>query len=181
MSQLRKHLRFTFIHRLRSFVLKRQVGYLGKNVFIERNVKLMRYPGNIAVGNDVVLKEGARICSCNAKATIEIGERTTIGYHTFLFASKKIRIGKDCLIAAFVYIVDSNHRTARHLPINQQENETGEIYIGDDVWISSNVTILKDVNIGDGAVIAANSVVNKSVPPYEIWGGSPAKKIGERS
>jgi acetyltransferase-like isoleucine patch superfamily enzyme len=52
--------------------------------------------------------------------------------------------------------------------------------VGNDVWIASNVTILKGVHIADGAVIAANSVVNCNVGPYEIWGGSPARKIGER-
>ncbi|MBP7556167.1 MAG: acyltransferase [Chitinophagaceae bacterium] len=109
-----------------------------------------------------------------------MGKRTTIGYHTFIFASEAIVIGDDCLIAPFVYIVDSNHGIDRSLKINQQPNETAPVKIGNDVWIASNVTILKGVTIGDGAVIAANSVVNKNVLPYEIVGGSPAKKIGER-
>ncbi len=140
----------------------------------------MRYPANIVLQDDVVIKEGARICSCNASAQVSIGKRTTIGYHTFIFASEAIVIGDDCLIAPFVYIVDSNHGIDRSLKINQQPNETAPVKIGNDVWIASNVTILKGVTIGDGAVIAANSVVNKNVLPYEIVGGSPAKKIGER-
>ncbi|MCD9019792.1 hypothetical protein K7P01_29895 [Fulvivirgaceae bacterium QH1ED-6-2] len=70
---------------------------------------------------------------------------------------------------------------ARGSRINEQPNETAPITIGRDVWIASNVTILKGVTIGDGAVIAANSVVNADVAPYAIYGGSPAKKIGERT
>ena len=127
------------------------------------------------------MKEGAKICSCNGKALIKIGKRTTIGYNTYLFASEGIFIGEDCLIAPFVYFVDSNHKIAKNQKINEQENETKQIIVGNDVWIGSSVTILKGVTINDCAVIAANSVVNTNVPAYEIWGGSPAKKIGDRT
>ncbi len=141
----------------------------------------MRFPKNISIADEVVVKEGAHLCACNAHARISIGERTTVGYHTFVFASEKIEIGADCLIAPFVYVVDSDHSIARGEKINSQPNTTAPIRIGNDVWIASNVTILKGVQIADGAVIAANSVVNKSVGPNEIWGGSPAKHIGHRS
>jgi len=181
MSQLRKHLKFTWRHRWRAFLERRRLGQLGQRVHLDKSVEFMRFPRNITIGDDVVVKEGARICSCNDKALIQIGDRTTVGYHTFIFASEKITIGKDCLIAPFVYLVDSNHQIGRAQRINEQPNETAPIVIGQDVWIASNVTILKGVTIGDGAVIAANSVVNRDVPPYEIHGGSPAKKIGERS
>lgn len=157
-----------------------RIGQLGVNVHIDRNVRLLRFPKNIFIGEDVVIKEGARICACNRDAKILIGARTTIGYHTFIFASEKIEVGEDCLIAPFVYLVDSNHGIRRDTNINKQANETSVIQIGNDVWIGSNVTVLKGVSISNGAVIAANSVVNQSVPPYEIWGGTPARKIGER-
>ncbi len=181
MSQLRKHLTFTWRHFLRYLWQKNRLKHLGKGVYIDKNVAFLRYPGNISIGDEVVVKEGARICSCNEQATITVGNRTTVGYHTFIFASEKIEIGNDCLIAPFVYIVDSNHQIKKDRNINEQPNETAPISIGNDVWIASHVTILKGVQIGDGAVIAANSVVNKHVPPYEIHGGSPAKKIGERN
>lgn len=153
---------------------------LGKHVHIDKRVEFMRFPKNISLGEEVVVKEGARICACNERAKIQIGARTTIGYHTFIFASHGIQIGDDCLIAPFVYLVDSNHQVKRSLLINQQPNETAPITIGKGVWIGSNVTVLKGVTIGDGAVIAANSVVNKDIPSFEIWGGTPAKKINER-
>ncbi len=180
MSQLRKHLKFTWRHKWRAFVQRRQLGQMGRDVHIDKGVEFMRFPYNIQVGDDVVVKEGARICACNERATIRIGARTTVGYHNFFFASEAIEIGADCLIAPFVYIVDSNHSIARGELINRQPNQTAPIRVGNGVWIASNVTILKGVTIGDGAVIAANSVVNKDIPPFEIWGGSPAKKISER-
>ncbi len=84
------------------------------------------------------------------------------------------------MLAPFVYIVDSDHGTKKETLMNIQDNITIPIYIEDDVWIASNVTILKGVTIGKGAIVAANSVVNKDVPAYTIYGGTPAKKIGER-
>lgn len=56
----------------------------------------------------------------------------------------------------------------------------GEFQIGNDVWIGANVTSIRNITIGDGAVIGANSFVNKDVPPYAIAVGSPAKVIGFR-
>jgi acetyltransferase-like isoleucine patch superfamily enzyme len=52
--------------------------------------------------------------------------------------------------------------------------------IGHDVWIGQNVTINRGVRIGNGAVVAAFSVVTKNIPPFEIWGGNPARKIKDR-
>jgi len=179
-SQLRKHLKYTFRNKLRLFFAKKKLGFCGSKVFIDKNVEFQRYPKNIDISKNAVIKEGTRICSCNKDANISIGENTTIGFHNFIFASAGISIGNDCLIAPFVYIVDSNHQIKHHQKINEQANVSAPIKIGNDVWIASNVTILKGVTIGDGAVIAANSVVNKDIPPYKIVGGSPALEIGER-
>lgn len=180
MNQLRKHLKYKLIHKIRRFKASLKLKNCGKRVFIENNVKLLRFTKNIEIESNVVLKEGVRICACNADAQISIGENTTVGYHNFIFASSSITIGKNCLIAPFVYIVDSNHTISKDQLINLQPNVTEKIIIEDDVWLASNVTILKGVKIGKGAVIAAGSVVNKDVEPYAIYGGTPAKKIGER-
>ena len=51
----------------------------------------------------------------------------------------------------------------------------GDTVVGNDVWIGQNVTVMPGVHIGDGAIIAANSVVTKDVPPYSVVGGIPAK------
>jgi len=180
MSQLRKSLKFKFSNYYRIFIQRMRLGDLGHKVWIDKGVKFMRFPKNIFIFDNVVVKEGVKICSCNDKAIIRVGKGTTLGYHTFLFASNKIIIGDDCLIAPFVYIVDSNHSIRKGININQQPNQTEAISIGNDVWIASNVTILKGVDIGNGAIVAANSVVNKNIGDNEIWGGSPAKKIGYR-
>jgi acetyltransferase-like isoleucine patch superfamily enzyme len=180
MSQFRKHLKFTLVVRLRVIFYSFRLNKIGKRVYLDYNVRLLRYPKNISIEDDVVIKEGARICSCNENAIINIGKRTTVGFNTFIYSSDKIEIGDDCLIAPFVYIVDSDHKASKKQKINLQGNITAPIRIENDVWIASNVSILRGVNIGEGAIIAANSVVNKDIPAYEIWGGTPAKKIGNR-
>lgn len=179
-SQLRKHLKPKLSHKLRRFYHKNRLGHLGNNVFIDKDVSLLRYPKNIAINNEVVLKKGANICACNSNAKIAIGNRTTIGFYTFIYASTNITIGNDCLIAPFVYIVDSDHSIEKNTRINQQKNKTAPIVINDDVWISTGAKILKGVTIGKGAVIAAGAIVTTDVPEYTIFGGIPAKKISER-
>lgn len=53
----------------------------------------------------------------------------------------------------------------------------GDTVVDNDVWIGQNVTVMPGVHIGDGSIIAANSVVTKDVPPYHIAGGNPCKII----
>lgn len=180
LSQLRKHLRFTWKNNYRAWRWSKKLGKLGQRVWLDKNVEFLRFPQNVAIDDEVVVKEGVRLCPCNKGAAISIGKRTTVGYHTFIFASEKITVGDDCLIAPFVYLVDSDHSIEKGRNINSQANKTAPISIGNDVWIASNVTVLKGVTIANGAVIAANSVLNNNVGENEIWGGSPAKKIGER-
>ena len=58
--------------------------------------------------------------------------------------------------------------------------ETDPIIIGDDVWLGTGVIVTKGVNIGDGAIVAAGSVVTKDIPPNTVFAGSPAKFIRNR-
>src|SRR5690606_22030104 len=55
-----------------------------------------------------------------------------------------------------------------------------KVIIEDEVWIGANAVVLQGVVIGYGSIIAAGAVVTKSIPPMEIWGGVPAKKIKDR-
>lgn len=130
--------------------------------------------------DDVIVKEGVKVCSCNTQAKITIGKNTTVGYHTFIFSSKQVTIGENCLIAPFVYIVDSDHGIDKAMLINNQPNQTAPIVIKDDVWIGTGAKILKGVTIGQGAVVASGALVKSDVEPYSIVGGVPAKVIGER-
>jgi acetyltransferase-like isoleucine patch superfamily enzyme len=84
------------------------------------------------------------------------------------------------MIAPFVYMVDSNHSFDRDTPMNKQPNMPAAIVVEDDVWVGAGAKILAGVTIKTGAIIAAGSVVTKDVGEYEIFAGSPAKKVGDR-
>lgn len=85
----------------------------------------------------------------------------------------KIRIGKNVAISHDVTIMDSDAHNISY----DGYLMTKPIIIGDKVWIGSRVLIMKGVNIGDGAIIAAGSVVTKDVPPNSMVAGVPANVI----
>ncbi|NDW18233.1 acyltransferase [Dysgonomonas sp. 216] len=112
---------------------------------------------------------------------MSIGYNTFVGHSTQINIGSEFKIGDNCLIAPLCIFSDAYHPFEyRDKLINSSTCLYTSIEVGNDVWIGSGCVILRGVKIGDGAVIAAGAVVNKSVPPYEIWGGVPAKKIGER-
>lgn len=179
-AQLRAHIGGGPTHAMRrAWHRLRGVG-VGNGVILFSGVSLLRYPRNIRLAEDSIIKSGAHLCPCRSDARIDIGARTTIGFNTMLYASNGIVIGADCMIAPFVYIVDSNHGIRRGTTMNRQPVETAPIEIGSDVWIGAHSVILKGVTIGAGAVIAASSVVSKDVASNAIVAGVPAKVIGER-
>jgi acetyltransferase-like isoleucine patch superfamily enzyme len=80
-------------------------------------------------------------------------------------------ITDGCTILSHFYDVSNMH---------SHSHFRGQIYIGKNVYIGSNTVIVKSVVIGDGAVIGANSIVTKDIPPYQVWGGVPARFIKNR-
>lgn len=115
----------------------------------------------------------------NAGSLIDIGDDSRI-HGSCIHASKKITIGRRCLIAANCNIIDSNgHRASFNKPSARYKtvDDPREINIGNDVWIGMNSIILPGVTIGDGAIVAANSVVSESVPPGVLVRGNPAKIV----
>lgn len=117
--------------------------------------------------------------------------------HHYEFIGDKLIIGKFCAIAKGIEFVmnGANHRmcSVTTYPFNimgggwEQFTPTladlplkGDTVVGNDVWIGQNVTVMPGVNIGDGAIIAANSVVTKDIPAYCIAGGNPCKIIKRR-
>lgn len=115
--------------------------------------------------------------------TIHIGQCCNFGAWNHITAVNKITIGKGFLSGKWVTISDNNHgdNSLDHLKIEPLyrpvTSRVNGIVIGNNVWVGDKATILAGVTIGDGAVIAANAVVTKDVPPYCIVGGNPAKII----
>lgn len=113
----------------------------------------------------------------------DIGEYTYIGYNGMITSSK---IGRYCSIAGNVSIGIGEHkidRVSTNSVFYKNPFETlteKECIIGNDVWIGVNVVIRRGVTIGNGAIIGANSFVNKDVKPFEIVAGTPAKHVRMR-
>lgn len=148
---------------------------------------LLRTKGKIEIGNNVTLNSRnhnyhinlfapVKLYTSTPDAVISIGDNSRI-HGTCIHAYQNITIGKNCLIAGNCQIFDSN-RHELHLdnPEKRLQNTTSSkpVYIGNNVWIGANCLILPGVNIGDGSVIAAGSVVAKNVPSHSLAGGNPA-------
>lgn len=127
------------------------------------------------IAEKAVIYGGSEI---RAPYNIEIGEGTIIGDESKLDGRNGISIGKNVNFSTGVWIW-----TDQHDPQSPgfESKKGGLVVIGDRAWISSRVIILPGVNIGEGAVIAAGAVVTKDVEPFSIYGGVPAKRIGDRN
>ena len=124
---------------------------------------------------------------CNFSGIIKIGYATTLGHNNLL--SGTISIGKYCQLGADVALHANNHPISYMTTyINQnlfngelkQLKEENTITVGHDVWIGHGVIVLGNVTIGNGAILAAGSVVTKDVDAYAIVAGVPAKMIRKR-
>jgi acetyltransferase-like isoleucine patch superfamily enzyme len=158
---------------------------------IGRGLRMEELPYIVGTGR-IVLGEKVRL---SGKSSISfgppifglpelvIGDNTFIGHACGFNAGRSIRIGRSCLLATGVLIYDADGH-----PLDAKRRRAGEstppdaiasVVIGDDVWVGNGALILKGVTIGDGAVIAARSVVTKDVPPDTIVAGNPARVIKE--
>ena len=122
--------------------------------------------------------KGSRIyrkCYLQKPDNIIIGENCIIGFFCNLDGRGKLRIGNNVNISSYTILVTGSH------DFETFKAEYKPITINDNVWICTRSTILQGVTIGEGAIVAAGSVVTKNVPPYVIVAGSPAKPVGKRS
>lgn len=142
--------------------------HIGKGVFIGANTCLLCINDHhTSVNNSELI----------------IGEGTSIGEMNNIRAGGgKITIGKKCIFSQNINIIAANHLTDKNKYMIDQawDVQRNFVEIGDDVWIGTGVSVLPGVKIGNGAVIAAGSVVTKDVEPYAIVTGVPAKLLKYR-
>jgi len=141
------------------------------------------WPNKLIIGNNCIIQDNVdfRIYQpYNKESYIQIGETVFIGHACEFVCSKKISIGNNCLIASKTTFNDTGHEFSKKQNINSQPVTVGEITIEDDVWIGTSCVILQGITIGKGSVIGAGSIVNKSIPPFQVWAGIPARFIRNR-
>lgn len=142
---------------LRNLFLKVMLKKVGKNVFIDYGV-YFRFPSKIELDNEITIGYGTKFFpSFHNKASL-------------IHICSNVRIGPNVSFNA----AGHDYRYL-HLP------DSGDgIIVNKNVWIGANSVVLQGVEIGEGAIIAAGSIVTKNVDPYTIVGGIPAKFIKKR-
>jgi acetyltransferase-like isoleucine patch superfamily enzyme len=152
----------------------RKVTQLGKMVSVNGK-PIVDNQGEMIFGDEV------RVWSPIVRAQLYTGKKGKLivgrnarlnGVH--IDARELVQIGENVRIAPYTIILDSDfHDTKDHF----SDGASSPVIIEHDVWIATRATILKGVTIGHGSVIAAGSVVTKSIPPKSVAGGVPARVI----
>ncbi|MBX0297857.1 acyltransferase [Halomicroarcula sp. F27] len=135
--------------------------------------------GQIDIGNSCHVYADAKILPCGGR--VSLGAYSTLDPYSILYGHGGLDIGKGVRIGSHSTIVPANPVFSDPDEfIHTQGLTTEGIVIEDDVWIGSGCRIVDGVQIGNGAVIAAGSVVTESVSPNTIVGGNPATLIKQR-
>lgn len=147
----------------------------GKGACIRRRTRMDVLPfNNFAIGKDATIEDFATVN--NGVGDVFIGDRTRIGLGCVLIGP--VRVGNDIMFAQNIVVSGLNHGYKDiHTPPSLQDVETKQIIIEDDVWIGANAVITAGVTVGRHSVVAAGSVVTKSVPPFSVVGGNPARLL----
>lgn len=152
---------------------------IGDETIIAPDAWLDGENGSIEIGQRCIIHPGAMFLPYDG--FIKLGDDCSVNPFTILYGHGGLTIGNGVRIATHTVMIPANHiYLDPETPIFKQDVTMKGIFIEDDVWVGCNVTILDGVRICKGAVIGAGSVVTKSVAPYTVVGGSPAKPIKTR-
>ena len=140
---------------IRTGLFYTEVGNIGSRILVGPQ-------GVLKIGNNVGMSNATIVADCS----VSIGDNVMIGGGVQIFDTN-------------FHSIDTKTRTSGHE--TRDEVKKAPVAIGNNVFLGTNSIICKGVTISDNAIIAAGSVVVKSVPTGEVWGGNPAKKITNRA
>lgn len=144
----------------------------------DMTIRSFFYENSIKCKGKLYILPGTTLCY---PYKIEIGYNVFINRNAYITARANITIGDNVLIGPGVIINSGMHRYKdKNKLIRDQGHEIKPIIIGNDVWIGANAVIMPGVFIGDGSVIGAGAIVTRSIPPYSVAVGIPARIIKER-
>jgi len=158
-----------------------------ENIVIGDNVNFFgcvdirnRENGKIIISDNVSIDNDCRFVSAN-NAVLTIAEGSGIGPFCVFNCGTNVTIGRNCLMAGYIYIQSSEHGINKGQLIKEQNHSYGEVVIGDDCWLAANAMIAKSVILGDGCIVGAKSFLrNVEYEENSIIAGIPSKQIGER-
>jgi acetyltransferase-like isoleucine patch superfamily enzyme len=148
--------------------------------FIAPDVTLEIGPrGRIELGRWSWLGHATKI-RCH-EGVVSIGAKTVLGQECTISAYQHVSIGRECVIADRVMLIDFDHGMVEvERPIRLQGIYKRDVNVGNNVWIGYGACILRGVTVGDNAVIGTNAVVTANVPANAVVGGVPARVIRMR-
>jgi acetyltransferase-like isoleucine patch superfamily enzyme len=112
---------------------------------------------------------------------VSIGAKTVIGQECTISAFQLVSIGRECIIADRVMLIDFDHgATEVERPIRLQGIYKRDVHVGHNVWIGYGACVLRGVIIGQNSIVGTSSVVTKDVPENAVVGGVPARVIRMR-
>ena len=163
---------------------RKRFKHFGRSSILASGVTLLS-PEYISIGNNVSVMRYCVLETCPDAGSfpdLQIGDNSSIGEYTHITCAQQIIIGEGLLTGRFVLITDNGHGKSSIdettvPPLLRPVYSNGPVIIGRNVWIGDKVTILPNIKIGDGAVIAANAVITKDVPAYSIAAGCPARVV----
>lgn len=133
---------------------------------------------SVNLGDHVAFYPGVGI---RGRGRLTIGDGCSINTGVIFGLTCDLTLGRNVLVADNVSFRTADHEfTSLDQPIAEQGERRGPIVVEDDVWLGANVTVLRGVRIGRGAIVGANAVVTRDVPAFAIVGGVPARVIGDR-
>ena len=128
---------------------------------------------------DRAFRFNGRAITFYGEGRIIAGERSYIGELSTVQAvtGHKVTIGRSCQISHNVRVYTQSAVADADFSRHPVPTRAGDVTFGDFCWIGANVFVQPGVTIGENSVVGANSVVSKDIPPFEIWGGVPARFI----
>jgi acetyltransferase-like isoleucine patch superfamily enzyme len=109
---------------------------------------------------------------------VSIGAKTVMGQECTISAYQRIEIGRECIVADRVMLIDFDHGVVEvERPIRLQGIYKRDVRVGHNVWIGYGACILRGVTVGDNSIVGTSTVVTKDVPENAVVGGSPARVI----
>jgi acetyltransferase-like isoleucine patch superfamily enzyme len=112
---------------------------------------------------------------------VEIGAKTVLGQEITISAFQHVSIGRECIVADRVMLIDFDHGAAEvERPIRLQGIYKRDVRVGHNCWIGYGACILRGVTVGNNAIVGTTSVVTKDVPDNAVVGGVPARVLRMR-
>lgn len=166
------------------FRLYVKAGHIGKDFFIGRKARINAYSclnigDNCRIGNNCRFSFYNEFFGVKYQPKLKIYDGAYLGDYLTILCTDTVTIGKDVLMASYITITTENHGMDPESDsgYGKQPLTTAAVNIESGGWIGEKAIILPGVTIGKKAIVAAGAVVTKSIPPYTIAAGNPAKII----